>query len=447
MSAEFSWKQKWLAITPKPFAVLSITGSMYIIKHIVTSPQRRGSVYHRLLLGLSIYDFMTSSAVFMGSWPIPSGTDGVYLASGTVNTCAAQGFFIQNGIGTPLYNASLGLYYVLVVFLGWKEDQLKKVEPFLHFFPIGFSVTTAVIAAATDSYRSSNVWCWITSSNTAFRMGFFYGPVWAAMATVAISMFLIYYKVLVQERKVMKYQHAASIVQNSVAGGNNEASASMSTPTDSPSSSIRRRSIFNRRQSQPPSTLRQSRRIASQGLFYVVSFFLTFVFPSWARVSQMVSGTSPFAVTALFAVFFPLQGFFNAMVYFRPRYLRYRQANPDVGICRILWRGLRSLSPKRESMFHVQNSSQASGRCTKASINNPTARDSMSVKIEVENAAAAIPHQASVSGGSDNDDNAYSQTTLKAERLHHALYGKPIAEVHGDVDEEEEEKVEDMDQF
>jgi len=44
----------------------------------------------------------------------------------------------------------------------------------------------------------------------------------------------------------------------------------------------------------------------------------------------------PFAVIALFAIFFPLQGFFNALVYFRPRYLRYRQENPEVNMCSLL---------------------------------------------------------------------------------------------------------------
>ena len=85
--SNFTWKQKWLAITPKPFAALSITGSVYIIKHVITSPTRRSCVYHRLLLGLSIYDFMTSAAVFTGTWAIPEGTSGVYLASGNASKC------------------------------------------------------------------------------------------------------------------------------------------------------------------------------------------------------------------------------------------------------------------------------------------------------------------------------------------------------------------------
>lgn len=29
------------------------------------------------------------------------------------------------------------------------------------------------------------------------------------------------------------------------------------------------------------------------------------------------------------AIFFPLQGFFNAIIYLRPRYLKHKQANPD----------------------------------------------------------------------------------------------------------------------
>lgn len=107
-TVQYSWQEKWLAITPKPFAILSMIGSICIIKHIFTSPKRlvRTSTFHRILLGLSTVDLTTSFNVFLGTWPIPVDTPGVYLASGNAGTCTAQGFWIQLGVGAPLYNAS-----------------------------------------------------------------------------------------------------------------------------------------------------------------------------------------------------------------------------------------------------------------------------------------------------------------------------------------------------
>ena len=72
-----------------------------------------------------------------------------------------------------------------------------------------------------------------------------------------------------------------------------------------------------------------SKKIASQALWYVGSFYLTWIFQSWTRIAQMVNGSSPFYAIALFAIFFPLQGFFNALVYFRPRYLRLRETSDN----------------------------------------------------------------------------------------------------------------------
>ena len=109
--SSFSWKQKWTAITPKPFAFISILSSTYIIQHVLKSRKRRSEVFHRLLLGLSLCDLFASTSFFMGTWPIPIGTKGVYLASGNKATCDAQGFFQQFfGVAPPLYNGSLAVY-------------------------------------------------------------------------------------------------------------------------------------------------------------------------------------------------------------------------------------------------------------------------------------------------------------------------------------------------
>ena len=67
---QYGWQEKWVAITPKPFSILSMIGSLCIIKHIITSPKHlvRTSTFHRILLGLSILDLTTSFVVFLGEW-------------------------------------------------------------------------------------------------------------------------------------------------------------------------------------------------------------------------------------------------------------------------------------------------------------------------------------------------------------------------------------------
>ena len=96
MDDAYSWQAKYLAITPKPFAILSICGSVCIIKHILSSPKHlvKTSTFARILFALSIFDFMTSCGVFMGTWPIPRGTPGVYMASGNKGTCTGKNYYI-----------------------------------------------------------------------------------------------------------------------------------------------------------------------------------------------------------------------------------------------------------------------------------------------------------------------------------------------------------------
>ena len=75
----------------------------------------------------------------MGTWPIPIGTKGVYLASGNKATCDAQGFFQQFfGVAPPLYNGSLAVYYFLIIRYGWKNGnpKLKVAEKLLHAVPL-----------------------------------------------------------------------------------------------------------------------------------------------------------------------------------------------------------------------------------------------------------------------------------------------------------------------
>jgi len=319
----------------KPFAILSMIGSICIIKHIIASPKHlvRTSTFHRILLGLSILDLTTSFVVFLGTWPIPKDTPNVYLASGNDRTCTAQGFWVQLGVGVPLYNASLSVYYFLVIFKGWKEHQVKKVEPFLHILPILFALTTSIIVAATDNYASSNVWCWISMNNNGMRFGFFYGPIWAAVLIVTFLMASIYCKFLMQERKTKKYtdseeriRHRQSELSGLEEGNSNklrlQSSKLQSIRTSQTLGNDRRVSTLGtntRLQSTVGQTVgtrnstisavrsSHSSKIAAQALWYVGSFYLTFLFPSWTRIVQMLGNQPPFAVVACFTIFFPMQ--------------------------------------------------------------------------------------------------------------------------------------------
>lgn len=322
MSSVTLFEQKWQAIAPKPFSLLSILGSGYILQHIFRKKERRTQVYHRILIGLSIYDIIMSFTFVWGTWAVPIGTPEVYLASGTQQTCNAQAFLQQLGVATPIYTAELAIYYFLVISAGWKEERLKKIEIIFHIIPTFLAFTSSIVGIVTNSFESSILWCWYGPDYGAYRFGFFYGPLWFCIVLVCILMCAIYVKVLMQERRVKKYQHHQHTVIN--VGETTESAAT----TES-----------KKKKEKESKKASASKRIAEQAIFYSGSFFITWLFPTWARIYEMVNPgkEAPFAIIILFTILTPLQGLFNVFVYFRPKYLHYKHQHPDFSICRFIF--------------------------------------------------------------------------------------------------------------
>jgi len=220
-------QQQFLALCPKITALPSIVGSAYIVQHIVRSPKRCRRVYHRLLLGMSVMDFIWSVKSFCSTWPIPSYT-GIYLASGTTQTCAAAGFFGHGAaLTSAMYSGTLTLYYLLTIRYGWKQERIRRYEPVvLHAFPLAIGWATAIAGLPLLLFNPIGWTCWIgpwpplcgqggtcARGENAFlyQWLFFHMLLWASFAFVAVAMWLIYCKIRSQERTVEKYQMKGTV--------------------------------------------------------------------------------------------------------------------------------------------------------------------------------------------------------------------------------------------
>jgi hypothetical protein len=203
-------QQEVLAITPHITGFVSVLFSLLTLWFLGRSSQRRSLVYHRLVAGIALVDLSTSLWLGLSTWPAPRSGDMVF-ASGTVATCRLQGFFIQFGISSSMYNASLSLYYLLVVRYGWKEIKMKRVEPFLHGIPITWALCTAITALLLDLLGEANLWCWIDNKNDTFRWAFFYGVLWLMIAAVAVNSLLVYFFVLRIESQIAQYKFASMV--------------------------------------------------------------------------------------------------------------------------------------------------------------------------------------------------------------------------------------------
>jgi hypothetical protein len=207
-------------LCPKFTAIASVVGSSLIIRDIILLRKNRSdeiSTRHRLLAGMSVCDILSSSAWFLTSWPVPEDTPFGLWNVGNQQTCTAQGFFTHLAIGTVIYNACLALYYLLVIRYGWKNKYIaKRIEPWMHFIAVGFALSTGVVGLALDLFNPFGYACAMTAyppfctqsyenkgptncirgdNVRIYQIAFWLAPVCCVIVFLAVSMFLVYWKI------------------------------------------------------------------------------------------------------------------------------------------------------------------------------------------------------------------------------------------------------------
>eukprot|EP00934_Nitzschia_sp_Nitz4_P008587 Nitzschia sp. Nitz4//scaffold215_size37433//18808//20649//NITZ4_007752-RA/size37433-augustus-gene-0.36-mRNA-1//-1//CDS//3329542154//8577//frame0 len=255
-------QQVALAVTPKISSVLSFAGSTWIIIEILTdrhvSKPKWRNPYHRLILGMSIYDVLESIFNFLSTWPIPKGTKDIAWAIGNEATCTAQGFFLMLGIAIPIYNACLSLYYVLVINFQYTDTQLRLwVEPSMHLVAFAWGFGTALSASVMKLMNNANLWCWIAPlpvdcvntlgkngeaepncerGNNAwlYRWIYYLVPLWSCIFFATICLVMVYRYVSKLDHETVQYRSRASTlsVSRAMATASNWASQSNRESTD-----------------------------------------------------------------------------------------------------------------------------------------------------------------------------------------------------------------------
>jgi hypothetical protein len=387
MSSSFSYTQQvTLAIMPKISSFASLCGSSAILMECLYYDRRKlQRVYHRLLCVMSVYDIIESSFNFMSSWPIPRGSPNVAFAVGTQQTCTLQGFVLQFGLAIPMLNLCLGFYYLLVIRYSWTESQIRtRAEPFFHVFALVIPLATCFISLYLDLFNNSNLWCWIAplpmdckdsyrygaaeatcvrgDNAWIYRWAFYYAPLWFCILGVTGLMCAVYHTVHNLELQSKKFnarnktyrslhhRHSASARLTSVvlstatipdhAGRGGGASVTSLTSAQAEAAARRRNTSTSHREReglvQPPPS--KSRRVAIQALWYVGVFYLTFTFATVTRVAQQLTGKASFPLFLVHTILEPAQGLGNYIIYIRPRYLSFRDRNPDIkGFCETLF--------------------------------------------------------------------------------------------------------------
>lgn len=300
---------KILICATRVSAALSLMGSSFIIMAVLKHRKRKlKTTYNRLVLLMSCIDLLVSVWYFVSAWAVPTDAkkNASIIGKGNQATCSAQGFFIQLGTAIPLYNLSLCLYYVLIISYNWKKAELVLIERYMHSIAWIFGIGTAVACLPLNLYNPMGSVCWIDNypslcghdgsiecirgggHASVYRLAFRTIPVLLCAIIDVIALFKVYCTVRKQEKVVKR---------------------------------LRRGSHTSERKNL-------TKEVANQALFFFLTFFVTWTPSTVTNFVLHFKYRPQYWVIALVLTVTPMQGFWNFLVYVRPRYLRYRRAHP-----------------------------------------------------------------------------------------------------------------------
>jgi hypothetical protein len=314
----------WLAWVPRISASLSLFGSSMIIFDILRDTAKLGSVFHTLMVAMSVFDIIGSIAWVLSTLPIPEyeygEPSGIYGAKGNKITCKTQGFFIQLGYTSIFYNMSLSFYFMMVVRYGMKESQLKKLQLWFHIpaLTLGFALAFGGI----PYYGNVFLLCYIPPpplvKDYRYITIFVAVPICTAILILTFNTGVVYWAVRKQMIASRKWRISKVVLRPNRMSLAENANASSDFPTLPETSGLGEEPQNNGREKMPRSVIQKmERQTFWKALYYLGAFYLTWPI---LLVSNLNSyAPSLFSVSITVCMLAPLQGFLNFVLYARPR--------------------------------------------------------------------------------------------------------------------------------
>jgi hypothetical protein len=148
-----------ITILQRIMGTISLIGSSYVIQEVLRNEQKRKHTFHRLMVGLSLSDVLSSLFVhILSTSPMPKGYQ--VFAVGNVATCDAQGFIVYLcTFVTTLCNCSLATYFLVQLKYNWTNRRIKALEKWLHVVPWSVGLVNAIIPLIFKMYSPAAFVC------------------------------------------------------------------------------------------------------------------------------------------------------------------------------------------------------------------------------------------------------------------------------------------------
>lgn len=309
----------WVALVATSFlsGMLSLLGSSTIFMIMVRQREEKLQKFHnRLLLGMSSMDMLSTSGLGVSTLFLLQHPSKAYWYEMN-GICTIQGAFFTLGLAGPIYNACLCLHYLAVIKYNIKEETLEAYEKYVHGISLGLPIILSVFGAALDLFHPSMKGiCWLSGgceldkSNdeckarsemllSAYKYTI-YIIVGLTFLLVLFSMGSLYCFIRGQTMK-MRRNYTSLGRRNSIVGSEEKRGAQEET--------------------------------LIQAYLYIAAFLCVYTFP---LVSQIIKSKPPYFIKLLRAIFSPLFGLYNFIIYVRPRMVLVKQRNEGMSFLKRL---------------------------------------------------------------------------------------------------------------
>ena len=241
-------------------------------------------------------------------------------------------------MGSILYDCMLSMYFVMVVVYSTREDFIqKRIEPFFHTLSIIVPVGVGIFLMATGYFNDTGNLCFIApfpadyngadakdecargKNAKQYRLYFQGFPFIVIVLIVIACMLHLSCSVRKQSKKMMKY-------------GANEFTANVKRKRKQ--STVLTQSTLQYKKKKIMNTSRESKaetkQLVTQASLYVLALCIAILF---AFTFQIVG--KYFWLYLLQMTFTPLLGFFNFIIFIRPRVVMIRQSKPDLSFFQV----------------------------------------------------------------------------------------------------------------
>lgn len=327
-------------IVPMVTGTLSAFSSGLIIYIILRSHQKLTSTYHRIMTFMSAFDIISSLFIALGTIMVPS--DSIYEFAGPMLgndiTCKVQGWLIMFGLsGANALNACLSWYFVCILaFQICTETISKYIEPIMYIYILIIASFVPTIYLATDLIHSNAYDCfcvyvpypescdedkWYDWNYCTWKDGdiekyFKYSNVAFVMIVAHFVLIVIGMSIILWTMRKKKQEIRHLI--------NKEKEDNKQKDPQVLSASEKEEEEKHRKETTM-SELQHSNVLILQALMYIGAYFLTWIF----NVLSVELSISSMEIDAINSVLFPLQGFWNLLIFLYDKSYLIRQESCD----------------------------------------------------------------------------------------------------------------------